>query len=338
MTGGYFDQGGDGVVWLVDLAAERAEVLVRWAPPPQLYVPTKGFAGGSLGADGLLYVAAHAAVVRIDPARGHVTGVLHQPCMNDLHHVAALEDRLYVANTGLGAVDVLDLYGRFLGSHALLPAWVNARRIHGDDLPAAGAPLKPGWTGVPPQPWPQVREDDGYHAVDRRSAPFCRLKIPDHLHVNHVARVGGRLLATCFADGALRDLAGFSVAARLDGHFLHDGFPQADGLWLTAIDGGVLELDAQTLRVRRRIEAFNTGHHGWCRGLAVTDDHLLVGLTEVRAGRLPRHRWAERDPAGSETSVLLLDRRDGRLLARVDLSDKERHAKLYSVLPIEVSW
>jgi hypothetical protein len=336
VTGGYFDRGGDGVVWLVDLAAERADILLRWTPPAHLHVPSKGFAGGSLAADGLLYVAAHAAVVRIDPARAVVTGVLHQPCMNDLHHVVAVDDRLYVSNTGLGAVDVLDLDGRFLGSHALLPAWANARRIHGDDFPAAASPVRPGWSGEPPAPWSEPREDDGYHTADRHSAPFHRLKVPDYLHVNHVAQVGGRLLATCFADGALRDLRGFGVAARLDGHFLHDGIVHSDAFWLTAIDGSVFELDAVTLRERRRIHTFATGHHGWCRGLAVTDDHLAVGLTEVRRGRLPRHRWADREPDGSETSVLLLDRRDGRLLSRVDLTDEARHAKLYSVLPREV--
>jgi hypothetical protein len=106
-------------------------------------------------------------------------------------------------------------------------------------------------------------------------------------------------------------------------------------LWLTAIDGTILELDAHTFVERRRLSAFGTGHFGWCRGLAVSDQHLLVGLTEVRRGRLPRHRWAEREPEGSETSVLLLDRADGRLLARVVLSDAARHSKLYSVLPTD---
>ncbi len=333
VTGGYFDQGGDGVVWLVDLATERAEVFTRWTPPAHLQVPTKGFAGGSLGADGLLYVAAHAVVVRIDPERAAVTGVLHQPCMNDLHHVAAIGDRLYVSNTGLGAVDVLGRDGRFLGSHALLPAWANARRIHGDDHPSDSPPVNPGWSGDPPAPWGSARADDGYHATDRRSAPFHLLKVPDYLHVNHVAQVGGRLLATCFTDGALRDLQGFGVATRLEGRFLHDGVTHGDAFWLTAIDGTVIELDAATLHERRHIHAFATGHHGWCRGLAVTDDHLAVGLTEVRRARLPRHRWADRDPEGSETSVILLDREDGRLLARVDLTDSGRHAKLYSIVP-----
>jgi hypothetical protein len=335
VTGGYFDPGGDGVVWMVDFATERAEVLLRWTPPAHLRVPTKGFAGGSLGPGGLLYVAAHAAVVRVDPARAEVTGVLHQPCMNDLHHVAVVQDLLYVSNTGLSAVDVLGLDGRFFGSHALLPAWANARRLHGEDFPAERPPVRPGWSGAAPEPWTSQRPDDGYHSIDRASAPFHRLKVPDHLHVNHVAQVGGRLIATCFADGALRDLHRFDVVARLPGHFLHDGVVRGGSLWLTSIDGGLIELDALTLRERSRIDAFATGRCGWCRGLAVTDDHLAVGLTEVRRARLPPHRWADRDPEASETSVLLLDRRDGRMLSRVDLTDPARHSKLYSIIPVE---
>ena len=181
------------------------------------------------------------------------------------------------------------------------------------------------------------RRDDGYHTLDRGSLPFHRVKVPDHFHINHVARLNDRLLATCFSDGGVRDLCGFQVAARLSGRYLHDGVAHAGSFWLTDIDGSVLELDGVTLRQLRRIDTFASGHFGWCRGLAVTDEHLVVGLTEVRRGRLPRHRWADRDPDGSETSVLLLDRRSGRLLARVDLTDEARHAKLYGILPIEAA-
>jgi hypothetical protein len=332
VTGGYFDEGGDGVVWDIDLAAERADVLLRWHPPSHLHVPTRGFAGASLADDGTLYATAHAAVVRIDPRQVAVTGILHQPCMNDLHHVAVDGERLYVSNTGLGAVDVLSMDGGFLGSHAVLPTWANARRLGGED-PAA-PPVQPGWSGRAPAPWFDTRTDDGYHSVDRRSLPFHRLKVPDHLHINHATILGDRLLATCFADGTLRDLRTFSVLAS-PGGFLHDGEIHRDSLWLTAIDGTLIELDAETLAERRRLSAFTTGHYGWCRGLAVTDAHLLVGMTEVRRARLPRHRWADRDPEGSETSVLLLDRSDGRLLARVVLTDAVRHSKLYSVLLTE---
>lgn len=332
VTGGYFDGGGDGVLWLVDLAEGRSEVILRWHPPPHLKVPTKGFAGGCLGPDDALFVAAHGAVVRVCLRRAEVTGVLHQPCMNDLHHVALYDDRLYVANTGLSAVDVFGLDGVFHGSHSLLPAWANAQRIGGEDPPPEAPPVTPGWAGQPPAPWPTQRLDDGYHHAGRREAPFHQLKVPDHLHVNHVTRHRGRLLATCFADGALRELSTFEVVARLPDHRLHDGAAHDGSLWLTAIDGAVIELDGETLRERRRLSTFATGHHGWCRGLAVTDAHLMVGLTEVRRGRMPRYRWADHAPEGSETSVCLLDKADGRLLSRVDLTDRERHSKLYSVL------
>jgi hypothetical protein len=157
--------------------------------------------------------------------------------------------------------------------------------------------------------------------------------VRDHLHVNHVTFDGDRMLATCFGDGTLRDLGKLDVVFSRPGTFIHDGLIDGDTLWLTAIDGTLLELDRSSLTVRRSLDAFRGGHHGWCRGLAAVGGYLLVGLTEVRAGRLPRHRWADREPEGSETSVLLLDRADGRLLARVDLTDRERHSKLYSVIP-----
>jgi hypothetical protein len=336
VTGGYFDASGEGVVWHLDFIAERAEVMLRWVPPPLLKVATKGFAGGSLSEDGTLFVAAHAAVVRIDPRRALVTGILHQPCMNDLHDVAVHEGLLYVSNTGLGAVDVFGLDGTFLGSHALLPAWANARRIGGLDLPVGGPPVRPGWSGDSPEPWATHREPDGYHATDRFSAPFHRLKVPDHLHVNHVTPLGNRLIATCFADGCLRDLQTFAVVKCLPELFLHDGQVEGHSLWLTAINGTLVELNAATLAETRRLAVFETGHYGWCRGLAIDDNRILVGLTEVREDRLPRHRWADRNARGSETSVLLIERSSGRLLSRIDLSDKERHSKLYSIVPLDV--
>lgn len=332
VTGGYYDDGGDGVVWLADFTRERAEILVRWEPPAHLRVANKGFAGGSRASDGLLYVAAHAAVVRVDVAAARVTGVLHHPSMNDLHHVAALDGQLFVSNTGLGAVDIIATDGVFVGSHTFLPAWVNTRRMEGGDPPEWAAALSSGWSGATPASWTSAHVDDGYHARDRRAAPFHQLKVRDYLHVNHVARVGDRMLATCFAEGSLRDLARLAVVWRFEGAFVHDGVPHGDSLWVTAIDGTVIELDARDFRERRRLAAFDSGHHGWCRGLAVTDSHILVGLSEVRRERLPRHRWAESDPNTSETSVLLLDRNDGRLVARVELTDRPRHSKIYSVL------
>lgn len=337
VTGGFYDAGGDGVVWHVDFKEERCEEFLRWEPPAHLRVARKGFAGASLDSDGTLFVAAHAAVVRIDVGRASVSGVLHQPSMNDLHHVGLDGDRLLVANTGLSAVDVIDRGGEFLGSYSLLPTWANVRRFEGESLPSEPRDVTvSAWTGAPPTPWLDGdTEVEAYYSRHRRTRPFHEQKVRDHLHVNHAVSTRGRIVATCFADGSLRDLARFEVLWQMPGAYLHDGVVDGGGLWISAIDGTLLELDEITLEERRRLSVFESGHAGWCRGLALTDSHILVGLTEVRADRLPKHRWADREPDGTETSVLLLDRADGRLLARVDLTDLARHSKIYGILLVE---
>ncbi|RYZ44114.1 MAG: hypothetical protein EOO71_00640 [Myxococcaceae bacterium] len=341
VTGGYYDSSGEGVVWHVDLESERAEPFIRWIPPEHLHVPRKGFAGGCRASDGHLYVAAHCAVVRVDLPRAEISGVLHQPSFNDIHHVAESSGRLYIANTGLDAVDLLSLEGRFIGSHALLPTWANHRRMAGQDPAHWDEVLNTGWSGEAPTQWPSPRPGDGYHdlGAQRGGAPFARLKVPDHLHPNHVCPTLTQTLVTCLYDGTVRDLRTFETVLTLVGMNPHDGFLSADTFWLTTIDGRVHTAPMRDGRVtgeaRLRRSVFETGHAGWCRGLWTNGRLLVVGLTELRQNRMPRYHWANRDPEGTETSLLLLDLAEGRLLARVDLTDEERHSKIYSIVPLE---
>jgi hypothetical protein len=346
-TGGYFDDTGECVIHEVDLDRGQARPWLRYQPPAHLECPTKGFAGGSRSArDGSLFVAAHAFVARIDPKQAQVDGLLHQPCLNDLHHVAVQahgdDERLWIANTGLGSVEVFDLHGCFLGSHAMLPAWVNARRMQGTQAPARWSEvLECGWEGTDRARWQKhMPSGDRYHtpATQLGSKAFHQSKVRDHLHPNHVGFLDGRPLATCLYDGTVRDLTSFAPVAQLVGGFPHDGLTRPDGFWLTTIDGLVHRLDAAK-RPMVAMESWDipalTGHYGWCRGLWVDAQHIVVGMTEVRQGRLPRHRWSERPPTGSETSVLCVDRNSGGLVARVDLTDTLRHHKIYSLIPWE---
>ena len=81
---------GFGRVAAVDLDREYAEIVFEWLPPPGLRTSGKGFLGIAwLGAPAKshLIACAHAALCRIDARSWTATGVLHQPCMNDLHHV-----------------------------------------------------------------------------------------------------------------------------------------------------------------------------------------------------------------------------------------------------------
>lgn len=339
VSSGYFDAVGDGCLWGVDLEAGRAERLLCYTPPERLRVPTRGFTGGCWSSNqDRLYLAGHAAVFRVDPGSWTVDGTLHSPAFNDLHHVAADAERIYVANTGSDSVDVFLINGGFVGSYSLVPGWVLARRMSGVAPRRTDSVEESRWDGVAPAGWTSVAEDDGYHTPTgvRSVTPYWQAKMPDRMHPNHVCLVDGALLVTCLNDGSIRDVQGFSTIMRTPGMFPHDGLFHEGAIWFTTIDGGVWRLawPPGGEGPHRVVDVFaSTGHYGWCRGLWMDANTVAVGITEVREGRLPRHRWCERDPRGSETSVLWIDRRSGRLLGRVDLTDAARHSKVYSLLP-----
>ena len=133
---------GLGRIAAVDLERETAEIVLEWVPPPSLRASGKGFLGLAwLGIPGQsdLVACGHAALCRIDPVSWTVTGVLHQPCMNDLHHVAVHDGRLLVTNTGLDRVEVFETSGQFVGGWDLSPAFIAAHRLRGCN------PSRGGW-------------------------------------------------------------------------------------------------------------------------------------------------------------------------------------------------
>lgn len=335
VTGGFFDEGGDGVIHHVNLESGRVETWARWHPPTHLAVAHKGLAGARRTADHL-YVAAHAAVVRWDLGRACVDGVLHQPDFNDLHDVAVTDEELLVVNTGCDAIDRFTLGGVFLGRATWTPAWINSRRLQGDEPAGLAELCSVGWSGDAPR-WKARTDEDGYHTPpeERARMSFARSRVADRVHPNHVTHVDGEWLATCLYDGALRSLSSMTPRIAIPGH-PHDGTLDGDEVWLTTIDGGIW-------RVRRPLgasppqrvaEAFSPGRVGWCRGLLLTADHVIVGLTEVRRDRLPRHRWADADPDESVTGLVVLDRHGGEVLEYIDLTDRTRHHKIYSIVEI----
>ncbi len=334
VTAGAFDA-SDGVIIHVDLDRERAETWGRWTPPPRLSVPGKGFAGGCVHGR-YVYVAAHGAVVRWDLETAAVDGVLHQPDFNDLHHVAVIDEQLLVVNTGCDAIERFDLDGRFLAHHGMLPSWVQARRMSGDDPESFDDVCHVGWEGSAPR-WSSRRLDDGYYSrgAERLTLPFHRQKVPDRVHPNHVAQLPGGALVTCLSDGSLRTLATLEPVATIDGH-PHDGCVVDESLWVTTIDGCVwkVPLPLGTKPPERVIDLVQMGRVGWCRGLLVLEGVIVVGLTEVRPDRLPGLHWADADPRDSMTGLVVLDRHTGSELACIDMTNRERHAKIYSILEI----
>lgn len=335
---------GFGRIAVVDLARESAEIVLEWVPPPALRTSGKGFLGLAwLDAPGRseLVACAHAALCRIDPISWTVTGVLHQPCMNDLHHVAVHDGRLLVTNTGLDRVDVFEPSGRFVGGWDLSPAWIAAERLRGRNPSHAGFAnaLQRGWQGSGP-----ALDDEPFQGelaqLAAPSQPFPTRKTRHFAHPNHVTMLGGRPLVTRFIDRSIQDIAHWSLPIPETPGHPHDGEVFGDRFWITCTTGLVLayaiENDRVTAREVERIDVSQrTGCHGWCRGLIVTDDLIVVSLTALQY--MPPMGWTDRDLERTETSILAIDRRTLKLMARVDFRAFGQAPKLFGMLELPAS-
>ena len=325
---------GEGRLVLVDLAQERAEELWRYEPPAERQVKGKGLAGACFGERGTLYVCAANEVVRLDTSRWRPTGRLAQPCFNDLHHVAWDGSRLWISNTGLDRVEVYDRAGHFLVAHDLAPASWLAARLQGDTLSREDWERckQAGWEGTPRAELSAAAAPAGYYQT---SETLAQRKMRDFVHPNHVSVGAHGAWVTCFQDQRVRDLrTGQVILEGLPG-FPHDGLLEGGKLWLTCTQGSVLAYtpSPQGWALEHRLETFETGHTGWCRGLAVTPELLAVGLTRIET--MPRYRWCDLPFDTTETSVLGLDPHHGKLLAHVDLGAFGAQPKVFSILHIK---
>lgn len=329
-TLGFFD-GCDGRIVELDATDGSVREVLCHTPPPPLRVEGKGFTGACRLGDTLLVCGA-AAVYRFDRSLTP-RGALASPDFNDLHGITAYGDRLYVINTGLDAIDVFDLHGNFVGSHALDMAWINARRLRGD-CPERERHAQLHQLGFSDAPEPDADfeaaalDDRYYHG---RNLPFARRRQRDYVHPNHALVHDGRLWITSLARRALIDATTFRPIAHID-EPPHDGRVYDGALWLTRVDG-IIERRALTdpATVLDHIDATAAGEmSGWCRGLHLDGTHLWVGFTAVH--HPPRYPWHRAEPDRTTTGVICLDRRTREPRARFDLTVPGRHAKVFALL------
>ncbi|MBX9776675.1 MAG: hypothetical protein K2Y71_20040 [Xanthobacteraceae bacterium] len=330
---------GFGRIAAVDLEHESAEIVLEWCPPPSLRTSGKGFLGLAwLGAPGQsdLIACAHAGLCRINPTTWTVSGVLHQPCMNDLHHVTVHEGRLLVTNTGLDRVDVFELSGRFIGAWDQSPAWLTAERLRGCN------PSRESWNSALDRGWaleaPSLTDEPftgDLQSLAADSIPFHARKTRHFVHPNHITMLDRRPILTRFIDRSIQDLSDWSFPIPETPGHPHDGIVCGDRFWITCTTGLVVAYAIENGRLTsREVERIDipqrTGRCGWCRGLIVTDQLLVVSLTTVRY--MPPYGWADSDLSKTETSILAVDRNTFELAARVDCRSFGQLPKLFGMV------
>lgn len=322
VSGGDFDS-DEGYLWVVDFAEGRVDLLAKHRPTPSRRVVGKGFTGLSRWRDGFL-VCGFNAVYEVDLACLEILEWVHRPFFNDLHAVHVNTGRVYLANTGLDAVEVFSEDRSFIGRHAWSTPDIDAARLEGR-LPSREAWASARSAGPEQDAWTTESPSAGYYGPPGQA--FDRRLVRDGAHLNGVCLHDRRLLASCLATHEVIDARTWERVAYFEQAGPHDVQGVGDDLWLTTVDGYVHQLQGDQGQARR-FSVFSPKHCGWCRGLHVGPEHLVVGLTELR--RPPKHRWCDRDLADSSTALVLLERGTGQVVAELPF-EGTGHPKIFGV-------
>jgi hypothetical protein len=311
VTMGNFDS-SDGILLRVGWTGKRLQVVWsrRYALPAERRLHGKGFTGADLLADGTLLVCGFNALYRLDPGENGIEPWLVRDDFNDLHDVTVVdhgrEQRVIVANTGHDRIDVFDADGKLLTRWPLDPL---APRLR------------------------QADEDPYFDEVADPSRPLHLRKLRDSVHPNAVLALPEQIWVSRFTDRALGPANGGSAAIRVPG-CPHDLVPWRDRLWSTTTDGRVWSFQPfePETSLRCEFDSFScSGRSGWVRGLALTEELLVLGFTRI--SRMPRERWADRPFGDTATGLLVVDRADNAVLDWLSLAELGQHPKVFGIYP-----
>lgn len=255
--------------------------------------------------DGRLLLCTQTEVLVVDPKNWRIERVISHPWFNDVHHVARIGGRLHVVSTGLDSLFVLDESGAVVEQHSAT----------GED------------------PW--IRFDRN---VDYRLLATTK---PHRAHPNYVFHAAGTRWLTRFEqhDALPIDRPGASIPIGPDP--VHDGVPVGSSVWFTVVAGQVVEADPLTATVRNRYDLNRLRRPedaplGWCRGICVERDRVLLGFSRLRPTlfmqnlawlRAPLNR-----PEPAPTRIAAYDLAAGRELASWNLEEVGMSA-VFSILP-----
>lgn len=327
VSGGWLDSSGE--CWIDRVSPSGRERLIDFLPPDLHRVPAKGFTGLVYSSEGITVCTFNAIWrFRLD---GSPLGRLHLPHLNDLHGLAVDPDQgdLLVCNTGLDSIERFSADGMWRGRYALTPTVVEVAKFKGDSYPREAWPdlAAAGWDATPITHSAGRPLADGYY--DASSVPFFRRRVRDFRHPNHIYWTPEHgWCATLLLDRSAVSLRTFDVVERLPGP-PHDGVPEGEVVWFTTVDGEVIR---STSGVHERYCGLQDSPvRGWCRGLALTQDHVVVGVTTLRTQRM-QVPWSGGAPEATSTAVVFFRRDSGRYEAHVPVGTDERVASVFALV------
>ncbi|MGH7557850.1 MAG: hypothetical protein ACREMD_08790 [Gemmatimonadota bacterium] len=302
-----------GVVVCVPGSGSEPKVRLEYESPPTACAhedqPSILFKAGSL-ADGRLYLCTQTEILVVDLETFETVHYLSLPFFNDLHHVRPTE-----RNTLLVTVTGLDMVVEVEPNGAVVREW-----------------------GVLGQsPWERFSRDIDYRRIVTTK--------PHHSHPNYVFVPDGDIWVTRFEQKDAVCLTTNVATIPIDVEKPHDGIVFDGQIYFTTVDGHVVIADAdskQVLEILDLNEMSGSLHAlGWCRGLAVLTEHLIVvGFSRIRPTRFRENlRWVRyglglrEDKGDLPTRIVCYDLGARREAWAVDLEGCGMNA-VFSIHPV----
>lgn len=242
-----------GGMLLVDFESKQVLRHVECTPTMRCEGDNVRMAFGSFKED-WYYTCLPTEVLRFHMPDLKMERVLTHPTFDDLHHVLALDDRLWVCNTGLDIMQTFDYQGNLLETF-------NAASV-------------PTWERFSPE-------------IDYRLQATTK---PHERHINYIFVYEGKIWLTRFHQKDAVCISDPSDIMPVEVGNPHDGIVVGDEVWFTTTNGHIVIVDAPRRRIARDIDLNAIKHTlgsvqlGWCRGIDIDAENgcAYVGFTRFR--------------------------------------------------------
>lgn len=277
----------------------------RYVSPPGFRTPDGSiqFGAGTLYKDHF-FVPTRTEVIVYQFPQLRIKSIYSYASFNDLHHVAVHNNLIYVCNTGLELVQVMDSSGTIIEEYNI---------------------------GIS-NTWERFSRD-----IDYRLVPTTK---PHEMHANFVFFLNGEPWCTRFIPRdaiCIRDKSK-KIDLNLSSGGPHDGLVRDDFIYFTLTDGYIVIINKYSLKTEEVINLNQISKYkmllGWCRGIEVIGKKAYVGFSSLRSSKyLEFGLWIKhgQKPLGSRIAEYDLY---SRTLEKEVLIAKDTGAAIFTVKDI----
>ena len=298
----------DALVQIIDWQSKNVIKQISYFPPVN-HLP-KGLSIQFKGAYKYKYdffVVTNTEVLIYDLLTWELKKVFSYPSFNDLHAVLYKDGKIYVCNTGLEMVQVLNEEGDII-----------------EEINMASTAT-----------WNRFKKH-----IDYRTIPTTK---PHEVHINHLFEIDGEIWVTRGQKGDAVKLYDQKMRFQVVNHnrdeiiICHDGKVKGDFIYFTSVDGHLIIINKFSKKVEEYINLnkINPFHKRipWTRGVEVVDRYAFVGATKMRPTKFKElAKWAIKgEPIQMSSCILQVDLEKKEIVEIYEMQ-KYKSAAIYSII------